>query len=746
MKQAMLIGLSLVVFAAPAGAQVASAGGSATLAQVQTRTVNAEGRVMIHASRVTQPMTIDGRMDEEVYTAVQPITDFIQQTPNEGEPSSERGEAWILFDDNNIYVTCRCWHARPDRIVANDMRRDSRNLSSHDHIAILLDTFNDGRAGLLFSVTAAGGIRDGTLTEGSIAVDWNPVYEVQTSRFDGGWIAEMAIPFKTLRYKDTRDQTWGLLLRRRIASRNETDFITRISPSVQNLLSSSAALVGIEAPPPSRNLEIKPYVISRLTTDLTTNPTVRNDLEPDAGLDVKYSVTKSLTADFTYNTDFAQVEADDAQVNLTRFNLVFPEKREFFLEGAGIFDFGSPGGDNLGSGDAPTIFYSRRIGLSDARVVPVIAGGRLTGKAGPWTIGAFNMETDDDESSGARRTNFGVFRLRHDILRRSTVGGIYERRSVSTIGPGDNQLWGLDTNLAFYQNVFINGYYAQTRTEGRIGEKTSDDIAYRTLFNYTADRYGLGIDRMVVGDNFNPEVGFLRREKFRRNFARARFSPRPNRHPYVRKWTTQGDLEYITNNQNELESRNVNGLFRVEFNNSDSVSAQYLRLYEFLDAPFTVSRGVRIPIGGYEFDNFIVSYTGGSQRRVNGTVSYENGDFYNGTKETFSYRGRFDISSQLGIEPNISLNWIDLPNGSFTNSVISGRATFTMTPRSFVAALVQYSSSNSSVSTNLRFRWEYQPGSELFVVYTEGRTTLPPQGTDLENRGFVVKINRLFRP
>ena len=701
-----------------------------------------EARVVVRAVRVTEAMKIDGKLDEAIYGTAPPTTEFYQQTPNVGAPSSERGEAWVLFDDTNIYVACRCWHARPDRIVANDMRRDSRNLSSHDHLAVLLDTFNDSRAGLLFSVTAAGGIRDGTLTEGSISVDWNPVYEVRAGRFEGGWIAEMAIPFKTLRYKPGRDQTWGLLLRRRIASRNEMVFNAPISPSVQNLLSASSALVGIEAPPMSRNLEIKPYVISRMTTDRLSRPAISNHVEPDAGLDVKYSVTKSLTADLTYNTDFAQVEADDAQVNLTRFNLVFPEKREFFLEGQGIFNFGSPGGDSLGTGDAPTIFYSRRIGLTGSREVPVIAGGRLTGKAGPWTIGAFNMETDDDATSRSVQTNFGVMRLRRDILRRSTIGAIYTRRSVSTVAPGANQLWGMDTNLAFYQNIFLNGYVAQSHTEGQTG----DEINYRALFNYTADRYGLALDRLVVGEHFNPEVGFLRREDFRRNFIRGRFSPRTTKNPVVRRWTTQADLEYITDNNNHLESRNVNGLFQVEFQNSDGASAQYLHLYEFLPKPFEVSKGVRIPVGGYSFDNLVMSFTGGSQRHLSGKTTFETGDFYSGTKRTLSYQGRVDLSSQLGVEPNISLNWIDIPQGTFTNSVVSARTTFTMTPRMFVAALIQYGSSTKALSSNLRFRWEYQPGSELFVVYTEGRSTLPARGTELENRGFVVKFNRLFRP
>jgi hypothetical protein len=702
------------------------------------------GRLLVRAVRISRPIRIDGHLDDAAYKEAPSITQFIQQVPKNGEPITERTEAWILYDDDNIYVSCYCYDQNPDRIVANDMRKDSSSITNQDNLSIAFDTFNDRRSGFSFTITPAGALRDGTVTEERSNFDWNTVFDGSATLASDGWIAEMAIPFKSLRYSPGRQQTWNVQLRRRIQSKNELDYLTRVNPvwNQQGIhhFSEAATLVGLEAPPAARNLEIKPYAISRLTTDLVSSPNVHNDLEPDAGFDLKYGLTKGLTADLTYNTDFAQVEADEAQVNLTRFSLSFPEKREFFLEGSDLFNFGRSAGADLG-GDAPSIFYSRRIGLNGAREVPVLAGGRVTGKAGPWGIGILNIETKEDEDAGIDQTNFAVVRVRRDVLRRSNVGAMFMNRSVSAVTTGMNQVFGVDSNFAFYQSLFMSGYIAKTQTDGRSG----DDLAYRAQLNYNADRYGLALDRLVVEKNFNPEIGFMRRENFRRNLAQARFSPRTRNNPLIRKFTYQASLDYITDNDNHLESREANGQFQIERHNSDTITAEYSSLYEFIPSPFNISRGVRIPVGGYSFDNVRLAYGLGSQHKFTGNVSFDTGSFYDGDKKAASVRGRVDITMQLGIEPILSLNWVDLPYGKFTDKVIGGRTVFTMTPRMFVAALVQYSSANSSVSTNLRFRWEYLPGSELFFVYTEGRSTLSPQGTDLQNRGLVVKINRLFR-
>ena len=743
MKRIVIAILSLVCLAAvPASAQ-----------PVISRDGNT---VTVRATRIATPITIDGRLDEAVYAQVPAITEYIQQDPNEGAPISERTESWVLYDDTNLYFTCRCWDEHPERIVANDMRRDSSNLRQNDNFAVELDTFHDKRNGFLFYVTPVGGMFDGATSDERINnSDWNTVWRAKVGRFEGGWTAEIAIPFKSLRYGPGREQVWGINLRRTIRAKNEYAYIAPMKPSWGIIAifrtSAAATLVGLEAPPPAMNLEIKPSAISRLTTDLLASPVQRNEFTPDVGLDVKYGVTKSLTADFTYNTDFAQVEADEVQVNLTRFSLLFPEKRDFFLEGQGLFTFGGVGGGSPplpgasaagGSTDAPTIFYSRRIGLESGRAVPIIGGGRLSGRAGKWSLGALNIMSDLDDVVHASRTDFTVLRVRRDVLRRSAIGALFTARSVSTVAAGSSELAGLDGNFSFFQNVYINGYVAKSATPAREGR----DLSYRSQFNYAADRYGLQVERIVVPQNFNPEVGFLPRTNFRRNFASARFSPRPARNTTIRKYYVDGSFNYTTDNDNHLESRQALGAFRIELQNSDAIHVEYSREYEFLRRPFQVADTVRIPIGGYDFGHVRVAYSPGQQHRLSGTAAIDVGEFYDGTRKTASLQARLGVTPQLGIEPNVSLNWIERAS---TRELVTGtgaRTTFTMTPRMFVAALVQYASATSSLSTNLRFRWEYQPGSELFVVYTEGRDTLPPTGsTALETRGFVIKINRLLR-
>jgi hypothetical protein len=505
-------------------------------------------------------------------------------------------------------------------------------------------------------------------------------------------------------------------------------------------ISRGGTLVGLEVPSGSRNLEIKPYAISSVTTDRLSTPQRSADGDGDVGFDVKYGVTQNLTADFTCNTDFAQVEVDEQQVNLTRFNLFFPEKREFFLEGQGIFEFGGSGGGGGGAGLAPTLFYSRRIGLNAGRAVPIDAGGRLTGKIGKFTLGVLNVHTDDQAAAPA--TDFSVLRVRRDVLRRSSVGALFTRRSIAALGGGSNETYGVDAALGFFDYLNITGYLAKTETP----DVDRDDSSYRGQLNYNGDRYGVQLERLVVGDNFNPEVGFLRRDDFRRSFGSFRFSPRPRASRRVRKYSWQTNFDYLTNTRNRLETREASTSLGIELQNSDSFSALFTRSYEGLDEPFPIAPGVIIPARGYAFQGGQVSYSFGNQRRVSGTVSFERGSFYDGERTAVGYRAaRVELTPQLSIEPSLSINQVDLPVGSFTATLVSSRATYTATPRMFFSALMQFNSSNTTVGSNVRFRWEYHPGSELFVVYTDERDTALRGFPRLENRALVVKINRLVR-
>jgi hypothetical protein len=712
-----------------------------------------DGRATFRASRLTGSIRVDGRLDEEIYLQMPAITDFYQMEPNNGELATEQTEVWVLFDDDNVYVTVRCYDSAPEaRWVANEMRRDSTTISrQNDAFHVAFDTFYDRRNSQIFIITPIGGIFDGQITNEGVPANpnWNPVWDRAVGRFERGWTAEMAIPFKSLRYKPGRAQVWGVTLFRMIRWKNESTVVVPLSredrkhPDFQ--VSRYATLVGIEAPPGSKNLEIKPYAISHASRDPVGNAADPMAIDGDVGFDVKYGVTQNLTADFTYNTDFAQVEVDEQQVNLTRFNLFFPEKREFFIEGSGVYLFGITGsGSDFGgvTGDIPALFYTRQIGINQGRPVPIDAGGRLTGKVGPFSVGLMNVQAGAQPERGVPGTNFSVVRLRRDILRRSNVGLIYTRRSESLSANGPNDAYGVDAVLGFFNTLNMTSYVARTRTPGRSG----DDTSYRFNLDYNADRYGAELERLTVGRNFNPELGFVRRQDFERTSATLRFSPRPRNSRTVRQYSTQASVNYITDSDRRLDTRDGGASVGVAFQSGDSLAVNYSGTDEVLRRPFRIGRGVTIPVGVYGYRSASASYGFGIQRKVSGTLSLETGSFYSGERTAVGWRSaRVELSPQFSLEPAVSINRVVLPEGRFTTRLVSTRATYTVTPRMFVSALAQYNSSTHTVSSNVRLRWEYHPGSEMFVVYTDEHDTGEPNVPRVENRALAVKINRLLR-
>ena len=713
---------------------------------------DAAGRTTVRAVRLAAPLRLDGVLDEHIYTDLQALSDFIQQEPNEGEPATEKTEAWVLFDDNNIYISTKAWDSAPEsQWIANEMRRDSTNILRNEGIHFTFDTFYDRRNGYVFNVNPLGGRLDGQTTLGRTwNGDWNPLWDVRTGRFEGGWTMEAAIPFKSLRYRPGRAQIWGFNIRRVVRWKNEMSALTLLPVArglpAQLMMSLSATLVGLEVPVRTRGtIEIKPYAISEVAGTQRGSPELSNDVAGNLGFDIKYGISQNLVADLTVNTDFAQVEADEQQVNLTRFSLFFPEKREFFLENQGTFIFGGSTSYGYGGGgsDAPVLFYSREIGLNQGQVVPIDAGGRITGRIGKFSVGFLNIQTSDAPDIGARATNFTVARVQRDILRRSSAGFLFTGRSVSKSGVGSSETYGVDGVFAFYDNLNINTYWAKTTTPGL----SDDDVSYRAELDYVGDRYGVKAERLVVGRSFNPEVGFIRRRAFDRRFGLFRFSPRPARISAVRKFTFQGQVAYIMDRSGLLETRENQGEFGVELENSDAFKLTYTESYEFLKQPFRIAPGVTLPTGGYSFQDAKVSFTLGPTRKLVGTVSVQHGSFFSGNKTTIGFnRGRLGITPQLSLEPSVSYNLVDTPEGRFTTNLVTTRAVYTMSPRMFVSALLQYNSSTNSLATNVRLRWEYLAGSELFVVYNEERDTLAPMRlSQPENRAFVVKINRLFR-
>jgi hypothetical protein len=718
---------------------------------VQAR--DSEGRVTVRAVRVSEAPRVDALLDEAVYHEQTPITGFIQQDPQEGQPATEQTLVWLLFDERHLYIGARCRDSQPHRIVASDMRRDGRNVSQNDNISIVLDTFLDRRNGYEFLMNAIGGAWDTQITDERDANrDWNTVWTYASRRDGEGWTAEMAIPFRSLRYRGSGAQSWGINIRRNVRWKNELSYLSPV-PRLYGArgilrLSQAATLVGLETPPASLNLDVKGYAVANVSADRAVDPRFVDEFKPNAGFDLKYGVTQSLTADFTYRTDFAQVEDDDQQVNLTRFGLQYPEKRDFFLEGQGMFAFGgvqtgttSTATTVFGPSNTPLLFFSRQIGLKGTREVPIELGGRLTGKAGRYSVGALDIQTDDSLDAAADATNFAVARVKRDVFQRSYVGVLATRRAPSARGGRENLAAGADASFWLSRNLNVLGYYAGTRTPDRRG----DDRSYRARFDYDADLFGLQVERQAVGVNFNPEVGFLRRTDFVESLAQLRVSRRPQSLARIRKINYEAGLDYITDGDGRLEDRQARFALRTEMQSGDTWSVVYTRQFEFLEEPFQIVPGTIVPGGAYHDSTLRGSYALGTQRRVSGELSAARGSLYGGDRTDASYRGRVELSPRLSVEPGVSFSWVDLPHDSFTATLLTSRVTFTFSPRMNFAAHVQYNSTNSLLTTNLRFRWEYRAGSDLFLVYSDGRDTLGAGFPTLASRGVTLKVTRLVR-
>ncbi|MGE3402251.1 MAG: DUF5916 domain-containing protein [Vicinamibacterales bacterium] len=696
----------------------------------------------VRAVRLGEPLRIDGALDEPLYRETEPMTGFVQIEPDAGARATERTDAWVAFDGGYVYVSFRVWDSQMDRLVATEMRRDNGNIwSGNDIVVFVFDTFNDRRSSISFTVNAIGGRSDGqVINERQYNADWNPVWALETGRFDGGWTLEAALPFKSLRYQPGPEQVWGFNAMRVKRSRNETSTLSPVPPSqgAQGVEQPvfAAQLLGIEAPPQGPAIDVKPYVSSALASG--------RDGRAEAGLDVKYGITRNLTADVTVNTDFAQVEADQQQINLTRFSLFFPEKREVFLENQGTFSFGgvAVGSLNAGQSDAPILFYSRRIGLHEGREVPIRGGARLTGRAGRYTIGAVSIQSDDEPVAGAAASHATVARLKRDVFGRSSIGVMATRRASA----GADQLaYGVDGTFAFFQNLQLNTYWA--RTEAAAGVSRPDNTSYRAQLEYTGDRYGLQIERLGIGRDFAPEVGYVRRADMFRSLAQVRVSPRARAGSAIRKYVYQATLDYVENGAGTLETRTRSAEFVLDFRNADRLGALYTNSYEYLPRPFAIGGGLTLPTGEYAFDTVRLNYNMGQQRAVSANLSLEHGTFYSGRKTSVSIaRGRIPVTTQMSVEPTYSYNRVALAEGRFSTHLAGTRVTYTATPLMFVSALVQYNAGTRTTSTNARLRWEYQPGSELFVVFNEEReqqrTGVLPGAA---HRSFIVKVNRLFR-
>jgi len=685
----------------------------------------------VTAARASAPPVIDGVLDDRAWQDALTLTDFIQAEPFEGQPATEATDVRILYDDEAIYVGATLHDKDTAQIVTTDTRRDA-GLGDMDSIQIIFDTFRDRQNGFVFGTNTAGIQYDAQVrNQGNNTTSWDGSWDVRTSMTETGWTAEFRIPLRTLRYGPA-PQTWGINVFRNIQRTRERAYWAPL-PRVYNLgrLSSAGELRGLNLPTP-RNFKILPYAVSSANRNFTPGATV--DMDGDIGFDAKFGVTGSLNLDATVNTDFAQVEVDTQQINLTRFNLRFPEKRPFFLENSGLF--------TIGKGNELDLFFSRRIGLDDrGALVPIRGGARLSGKARGLNVGVLNMQTAD---VGTRPgNNFSVARVSRDLPSRSGVGVMFVNRSATGAlarSNDFNRTYGADGRLGVGNYFTMNGFAARTETPGFRGRQ----YAYNVDTEYDDGRHRLQWQYGLTGEDFNPEVGFLENEDgYRRMYFQVEETMRQD---WVRKLGFREWLPHVNANRYDyldggLNSADLHIDNHWDWENGWRIDTALQGGWEGLRVPFEIYPGIVVPPG--EHGGFGYRQRANSDRRkwISGHFNWDVGRFLTGNQNSPTFGLRLRSSGNFTVDTTWNYRMIDLPQGSFRTNLGNMRVTYNFSPLVFVQSLLQYNDRTQRWSTNLRFHWLETAATGLFVVYNDTESL---EGLGPVNRAFIVKYVRQF--
>jgi hypothetical protein len=713
---------------------------------------------------------VDGKVTDEAWLGVEPYTDFIQTDPIEGAAASERTEVRVLYDKTNLYISVVALDSEPGKIIVSQSRRDA-DITESDAIIVVLDTFNDNQNAFVFGTNPVGIEYDGQVAGegqtsaisqsqsgtggsqrggiGSFNANWDGDWAVKSSITDRGWETEIAIPFKTLRYPTGTNKTWGFNVKRNIRRKNEQVFLSPVQRGFDVYrVSSAAKLTGLNLPP-RRDVKLTPYVLGSANKDYAF-ATDQLENKARAGLDVKWGVRPNLTADFTVNTDFAQVEADEEQVNLTRFDLFFPEKRPFFLENASIFQFGAAQQSEL--------FFSRRIGLSatgsSGVPIDIFGGGRLSGKVGSYNVGVLNMQTDaaTDQRTGGLLTpanNFGVVRVQREVGR-SNFGGIFVNRegTGSRSFDGDyNRAYGVDAALQVTTNGKLFTYLARTDSPA---SKGGADYSGRVFYNFTNNIWQVSTGFTHVGEFFNPEVGYLPRRGYRRPEGRVFFQPQPKRWPWIRRISPHVSYNaYVGLDDNRIQSSMGHYHFlEIQPRLGGRFGTFIDRMQDRPVTPFTVfnagGRRVIIPPGFYSWNQIANEFLSNPSAAFSGTIRVRVGGFYDGdfnsVESTVLWRANARFQTSVGY----TRQNIDLAYGAFHTDLVPFKVSYAFTTLANLQALVQYNNQTSQVSSNVRLALLNRSGTGLFVVYNDRRDTTDFNPIETLGRSFIVKYTRLF--
>ena len=706
------------------------------------------------ATRVAEGPIVDGRIDDDIWDRAQILSGFIQAEPLNGEPESERTEVRLLYTNEIIYVGAVMYDSDPSGIVVSDARRDSE-LNETDAFQVIFDTYHDRQNGFVFGTNPAGLEYDGQVANegegsggrgggpglgagrsqsgagGGFNLNWDASWTVATSRGDYGWSAEFAIPLRSLRLRAGKPQTWGLNFQRSIRRKREIDYWSPVD-RIFNLyrLSMAGELRNLELETP-RNFKVTPYVISSADRNFSVQD--ETDLSGDIGVDAKYGVTPSLNLDLTYNTDFAQVEVDAQQVNLTRFNLFFPEKRPFFLENAGNF--------TMGQSQAVELFFSRRIGISDVGApVPILGGARLSGKSGAYNVGFLNMQTESQGNLAAN--NYTVASLSRELGGRSSIGAVF----VNRMGTGDlsgdndwNRTWGVDGKWGVGQSLTFTGFAARTETPDVTGSEHAANI--RAEYQRLGGRVWLGYTE--VGESFNPEVGFLRRREYRNLDTGWFINKRLPNIAWLRELRPHVTYRGFWDFNGFKQTENVHIDSHIDFENGYYFSPAFNMTVEGFQQGFQISDGVFVLPGSYR--NWEAAWRWNTN--LGAPISYsggmDSGGFLSGDRTSVDTTVNVRQGTKLITSLTWSYNDIRLAEGAFTTNLIQARVAYNFTPLINIQSLIQYNDDADVWSSNIRFNWLNTAGTGLFVVYNDteglGNLLIGPQ-----NRSFIVKYTRQF--
>ncbi len=692
----------------------------------------------VKAFRATGEIKIDGRLDEADWQTAEVVGNLRQQEPTEGAAASEKTEVRVLFDDKNLYIGVRAFDSEPSKINARELVRDA-GFSNDDKVEILIDTNHDKRNAFRFAVNPLGVQQDALITDEGrdVNLSWDTSWISEASRDANGWTVEIAIPLTSLRFQEGLD-AWGFNVARTIRRKNEQDLWTSWQRAFGlERVSQAGELTGVGKIKRRRLMEVKPYVsggwrqgVPRIgAAGFGAGANLKTGLEV-----AKIGITPSLTAEFTANPDFGQAEVDNQVVNLSRFSIFFPEKRDFFLENAGIFLFGNEGANQL--------FFTRQIGLTNrGEPVPIDYGAKVTGKIGSYNVGFLQVQTrnlgEPNINLSIPRQQFTVARVKRDILKRSSIGAIFVNRQGATAFGGTkyNRAYGVDAEFNLTDHYQIKGFFARTETPG---VKSSVHSA-RIDSVYEDDKFRFIGVYEDVGKNFNPEVGFIERGGIRQYFGQAAYKPRPRFLPFVRQMEFETQTENYYDREGRLSSRQNELSWDTQFKNSSGFSFRPIEdVTDVLTEPFEIRSGIVIPAGKYHFNRPRVSYTSDRSKKIVFNGRYKWGNFYSGKRNEYSAGITYRPNQHFLFDFSDSYNDVRLLQGNFTTNLLTGRINYNLSRKLLTSALVQLNSAARVSAFNVRLRYIYRPNSDFFIIYNQ--TT----GAGLECPSYNLQIKMTY--